>query len=218
MNYTAPLISFDQPLIKCTKNPTKDKKAKQNGKKHGYVARPVSPGVEEEVYANFPVPNAVLIDKMAALNVNDDLWGEGKREPNLPPVPKQNEHPDTLPTEWQIHSAFWKLIQTFVWENRSMRVINVNDCVEVAKKSKDAEVFAFKTLYRNIEAQLSDIIGPILARKNKMQDAPAIISHIIALGENWYENVLQEPSLCEFLIDENEYQDFTPVVNQLMSR
>lgn len=113
---------------------------------------------------------------------------------------------------------FWKTIEAFRWANASDETINLTARRDAANLLHVGRKEAIKQFYKRKSDNLLAYIQNVLDKKNVFapDSINIVLSHIIALGNNWYDMVIDDPDMAEFLIDANECQNFYYCISNLL--
>ena len=104
---------------------------------------------------------------------------------------------------------FWGLISRFSWTCRSDKIFSDYDVEKIAKTFSKLEKIVFKEIYVNIMNDLKNILSDSIKMKNVSErEEIEYYGHIIAMGKQWYDNLIEHPYLAEFLISDGEMQLF----------
>jgi hypothetical protein len=132
---------------------------------------------------------------------------ESKKKKNKPKKNKKNERMiTTTTTSYNMEDPgfemddFWKIIDKFNWRNKDEQVINISSVSEQLQ-SKITNKTEFKNIFNELMDNLKNNIN--ITHPDKKQ----IYSHVIGLGENFYNLVNAEPEILNFIINADLYQD-----------
>lgn len=133
------------------------------------------------------------------------------------PVIQPVVQPAFDPTEIT-EDMFWKTIEAFRWANASDETINLTARRDAANLLHVGRKEAIKQFYKRKSDNLLAYIQNVLDKKNVFapDSINIVLSHIIALGNNWYDMVIDDPDMAEFLIDANECQNFYYCISNLL--
>ena len=158
--------------------------------------------------------NDKLDDKLDD-KINDKLGDESddehivKKEKDNKMTKEIAENNYNIMTDEGRFTAFWKLIDTFEWKLKSDGVLEKNDITKITDKWDLFNEIIFMNIYpiviKNIEDVLQNQLNEKKLNKQKKHDA---VGHIIAMGQHWYNNIIETPDLAEFLLLDDEMQNF----------
>lgn len=107
--------------------------------------------------------------------------------------------------------SFWDFIQSFNWHDRSDQLTNTppEDRIKLTLEPYDADTVEayrkqMKYYYNKLKEVISNLGLPILRDPH----IDLILNHIIAKGQNFYDNVIMEPSLAMYIAYDKEYVPF----------
>jgi len=112
--------------------------------------------------------------------------------------------PAALETEEEKENKFWNAITKLSWRNKSDGVMDINRINKEHAKAVSAAVFYMRT----------DFIKAIVADNEcysglSDQDKQKIVYHIVLLGRDWFENIINSPDLINYLVMSEEVQQFS---------
>lgn len=106
--------------------------------------------------------------------------------------------------------AFWKIISGLNWHNISDGIINPVTIRNIIAKYSPAHQVIFKECYANLFGILKERLETdgMFTRNgiNDDDEKARIVSHVIALGQNQFNTLLDDMEILQFLITSNECQ------------
>lgn len=116
-----------------------------------------------------------------------------------------NAAPEKELTDQEKDERFWNAIAKIGWKNKSDNEFDIDRFI---RKHGNAGVNVTE-LHTRV-----DLIAAMIADNEsyiglEMEDKQKITYHIVLLGRDWFDNVINAPTLVDFIIHNNEMQDFT---------
>jgi|SRR3989344_234210 len=117
--------------------------------------------------------------------------------------------PDQIKQVNAMSGMFWGLIRNLHWANASDLKMNLLAIKNQINSFRPTIKMTFRVVYKQYADALMNKLNTIFVDRNLKEDEQKIIvSHVIGLGSEWYENIMDSPQMVEFLIDQNECQNF----------
>jgi hypothetical protein len=193
--------SNDEPVVVVTRN--------RNQRREQMMARMKKPKERDRSISpvRLPVVAPVRLPVVAPV-----------RQPVVAPVRQPVVAPVAFNPADITEKMFWETIDSFRWANATDERLNLpskRDAVNLLHASRKE---AIKQFYKNKSEILLAFIQNVLDKKNIFapDSINIVLSHIIALGENWYNIICDEPDMTEFLIDNNECQNFYYCISNIL--
>ena len=154
-------------------------------------------------------------------NIAAPIYTSGISSPPEKPKKKVGRKPKS--TKISItKELFWNVISEIEWANRDDMIINRFN-IKNKLKEKFEPYSDVTTVYNILLSLLKNrfitvghhfvkiyIIG--CDNYNKVNE---LLSHVIALGKNYYDTIMETPELINFILEENLYQDFHSIITEL---
>ena len=150
---------------------------------------------------------------------DEEDYNDDDVEAELPGIPKLGMHEVPAPVGFNNltdEQKIWSVIKIIGWENRDEKNMDLGAVSNLLNyKISEAERDAVKTVYPTLYAPLYEILSVVYAeRKNVYIDI--LTSHIIALGSDWYNLIKSDPSLSEWLVEQELYQNFKSCIDNMV--
>ncbi len=126
-----------------------------------------------------------------------------KKEPSKRGRKAKIQQPADLDEE-----TFWKIINKLEWRNKDEIIMNIpNTKNKLATELGTISINKFNEYFDNYMHTLQSALGIRKLTDNKKR----FLSHIVALGHDFYRMALDDPSICGFIEDSELYQNFYEV-------
>lgn len=112
-------------------------------------------------------------------------------------------------TEGGRMEAFWNIIDRFKWKLRSDVALTSHDVTKITNKFSAIDKIVFTHIYPEVMKNIKEILSGLLEIKNLTDEQKnESVSHIVAMGQQWHNNLMESPDLAEFLLSDGEVQNF----------
>lgn len=105
---------------------------------------------------------------------------------------------------------FWDIIARFNWHNASDGAMPARPVIAVFEALSAVDLLIFKKEYENVfTGAMAFLIADGMFERNNINDLRSrarVVSHIIALGENQFATLMDDPAFLQFLIEARECQ------------
>lgn len=106
--------------------------------------------------------------------------------------------------------CFWKMITQFEWRNRSDGIINARTIQNIMARQTPLQRDLFKEMYnRHFDMMRERLeLDDMFERNgiNRLDDRAKVVSHAIAMGQEQFNTLLDDPAFFQFFIETGECQ------------
>lgn len=114
-------------------------------------------------------------------------------------------------SEEEKEKYFESFINSLNWVHKTDGEINKHSIIRKLKGCTNDQLRAISEVYSNKLTRGLTFIDIFYDGVYKKEDTNAIISHFIAMGEDWYNQFISGSEMALFIIQMNEYQNFDKI-------